>query len=107
MLWPLCVLFVTCLILVIIVAVASSFVPDRVVPVPEGQDATRVATLIADKGNEIAHNAINTFVGGLEVKLVLFIVFSGLAIAGVIAWMIVDRRRRQRLTQNDPQSPPA
>jgi hypothetical protein len=99
-------LFVTSLIFVIVVAVASSFVPDRVVPAPE-RDATPVATLIADKGNEIAHNAINTFVGGLEVKLVLFIVFSGLAIAGVIAWMIVDRRRHQRLTQNDPQSPPA
>jgi hypothetical protein len=76
------------------------------VPTPD-QDATRVATLMSDKGNEIAHNAINTFVGGLEVKLILFIVFLGLAIAGVIAWMIVDRRRRQRLTQNDPQSPPA
>jgi hypothetical protein len=106
LLWPLCVLFVTCLIFVIVIAVASSVVPDRVVPASE-RDATQVATLMADKGNEMAHNAINTFVGGLEVKLVLFIVFSGLAIAGVIAWMIVDRRRHQRLTQNDPQSPPA
>jgi hypothetical protein len=76
------------------------------VPSPE-DDATEVGIMIADKGNDIANNAINTFVGGLELKLVLFIVFSGLAIAGVIAWMIVDRRRRQKLTQNEPQSPPA
>jgi hypothetical protein len=62
---------------------------------------------VADKGNEIVHNAINTVVSGLEVKLILFIVLSGLAIAGVIAWAIVDRNRRRRLTQHDPEGPPA
>lgn len=104
LLWPLCVLFVTSLVLVIVVAVASTFVPDRVVPA-EDEDATQVSILMADKADEIAHNAINTLIGGLELKLILFTVFSGLAIAGVIAWMIVDRRRRQQLTQHDPSSP--
>jgi len=104
LLWPLCVLFVTSLIFVIVVAVASAFVPDRIVPTPD-DDATQVGILMADKGDEIANNAINTLVGGLELKLALFIVFSGLAIVGVIAWMIMDRRRSQKLTQNDAQSP--
>ena len=107
LLWPLGVLFVTSLILVMVVAVARTFVPDRIVDRPEGSDATQVGILMADKADEIVHNAINTLVWGLEVKLILFIVLSGLAIAGVIAWAIVDRRRRQRLTQYDPESPPA
>jgi len=108
LLWPLCVLFVTCLIFVIVVAVALAVapIPDRIVERPEGSDATQVEILIADKADEVAHNAINTLVWGLELKLILFIVFSGLAIAGVIAWAIVDRRRRQRLTQYDPTGPP-
>jgi membrane protein DedA with SNARE-associated domain len=107
LLWALGVLFVTSLILVMVVAVARTFVPDRIVDRPEGSDATQVGIVVADKADEIVGNAINTLVSGLEVKLILFIVFSGLAIAGVIAWAIVDRRRRQRLTQYDPDSPPA
>jgi len=108
MLWPLCVLFVTSLVFVVFVAVARAVapIPDRIVERPEGSDATQVEILIADKADEVAHNAINTLVWGLELKLILFIVFSGLAIAGVIAWAIVDRRRRQRLTQYDPTGPP-
>jgi hypothetical protein len=107
LLWPLCVLFIISLLFVIVVAVARAAapIPDRIVERPEGEEATQAGILIADRADEIAHNAINALVWGLELKLILFIVFSGLAIAGVIAWMIVDRRRRQRLTQNDPQSP--
>jgi hypothetical protein len=107
LLWPLGVLFVTSLILVMVVAVARTFVPETIVDRPQGQDANQVRILMADKADEIVHNAINTVVSGLEVKLILFIVFSGLAIAGVIAWAIVDRNRRRRLTQYDPNSPPA
>jgi hypothetical protein len=108
LLWPLCVLFVTSLVFVIIVAVAAAVAPfdERMVDPPEGEEATQAGIMIADKADEIAHNAIDALIWGLELKLILFIVFSGLAIAGVIAWMIVDRRRRQRLTQNDPASPP-
>jgi hypothetical protein len=107
LLWPLGVLFVTSLILVMVVAVARTFVPETIVDRPQGQDATQVGILMADKADEIVHNAINAVVGGLEVKLILFLVFSGLAIAGVIAWAIVDRNRRRRLTQHDPEGPPA
>jgi hypothetical protein len=107
LLWPLGVLFVTSLILVMVVAVARTFVPETIVDRPEGSDATQVGIVVADKGNEIVHNAINTVISGLEVKLILFIVLSGLAIAGVIAWAIVDRNRRRRLTQHDPEGPPA
>jgi len=105
LLWALGVLFVTSLVLVTVVAVARTFVPDRIVP--EDSEAEQVGIVMADKADEIVHNAINTFIWGFEVKLILFIVLSGLAIAGVIAWAIVDRRRRQRLTQYDPDSPPA
>jgi len=107
LLWALGVLFVTSLILVTVVAVARTFVPDRIVERPEGSDATQVGIVMADKADEIVHNAINAVVWGLEVKLILIIVLSGLAIAGVIAWAIVDRNRRRRLTQYDPNSPPA
>jgi hypothetical protein len=107
LLWALGVLFVTSFIFVIVVAVARTFVPDRIMSRPEGSDATQVGIMMADKGDEIVHNAINTAVWGLEVKLILCIVFPGLAIAGVIAWAIVDRNRRRRLTQYDPNSPPA
>jgi hypothetical protein len=105
LLWALGVLFVASLVLVTVVAVARTFVPDRIVP--EDSEAEQVGIVMADKADEIVHNAINAFIWGFEVKLILFIVLSGLAIAGVIAWAIVDRRRRQRLTQYDPDSPPA
>jgi hypothetical protein len=108
LLWPLCVLFVTSLVLVIFVGVARAVAPldERMVEPPKGEEATQAGILIADKADEIAHNAVNALIWGLELKLILFIVFSGLAMAGVIAWMVVDRRRRQRLTQHDPNSPP-
>ncbi len=105
LLWALGVLCVASLVRVTVVAVARTFVPDRIVP--EDSEAEQVGIVMADKADEIVHNAINTFIWGFEVKLILFIVLSGLAIAGVIAWAIVDRRRRQRLTQYDPDSPPA
>lgn len=109
LLWALGVLFVTSLILLIVVGVARAVAPisERIVDRPEGSDSTQVGIVMADKADEIVHNAINTFIWGFEVKLILFIVLAGLAIAGVIAWAIVDRRRRQRLTQYDPDSPPA
>jgi hypothetical protein len=105
LLWPLCVLFVTSLLFVIVVAVARAVsIPETIVKA--SKDATHVEIVVAEKADEIVHNAINGAIWGLEFKLILFIVLSGLAIAGVIAWMIVDRRRRQRLTPYDPQSPP-
>jgi len=107
LLWPLCVLFVTALVLLIFVAVAAAVAPldEGIVDPPEGEEATLAGIRLADKADEIAHNAIDTLIWGLELKLVLFLVFSGLAIAGVIVWAIVDRRRRQRLAQNDSESP--
>ena len=107
LLWPLCVLFVTALVFLIFVAVAAAVAPidGRMVERPKGEDATQAGIMIADKADEMAHNAIDALIWGLELKLILFIVFSGLAIAGVIAWAIVDRRRRQRLAQNDSESP--
>ncbi|MBN2098039.1 MAG: hypothetical protein JW753_00425 [Dehalococcoidia bacterium] len=107
LLWPLCVLFITSLIFVVVVAVARAAapIPDRIVERPEGEEATHAGILVADKADEVVHNAIDALVWGLELKLILFIVFSGLAIAGVIAWMVVDRRRRQKLTQGDSESP--
>jgi hypothetical protein len=105
LLWPLCVLFITSLILVIIVGVARAVaIPETILKADE--DATQAGILVADKADEMIHNAINAVIWGLELKLILFIVLSGLAIAGVIAWMVVDRRRRQRPTPYDPQSPP-
>jgi hypothetical protein len=107
LLWPLCVLFVTALVFLIFVAVAAAVAPigERIVEPPEDEEVTLAGIQLADKADEIAHNAIDTLIWGLELKLILFIVFSGLAIAGVIAWAIVDRRRRQRLAQNDSESP--
>jgi len=108
LLWPLGVLLVTCLIAVTLVAVLRTLVPQTIIEIPEETvPATKIDTMIADKADEIVHNAINTFIWGFEVKLILFLVFSGLAIAGVIAWAIVDRNRRRRLTQHDPDGPPA
>jgi hypothetical protein len=108
LLWPLCVLFITSLVFVILVGVARAVAPldERIVDPPEGDEATLTGIRLADKADEIAHNAIDTLIWGLELKLILFLVFSGLAIAGVIVWAIVDRRRCQRLAQNDSASPP-
>jgi len=108
LLWPLCVLFITSLVFVILVGVARAVAPldERIVDPPKGEDATLAGIRLADKADEIAHNAIDTLIWGLELKLILFLVFSGLAIAGVIVWAIVDRRRCQRLAQNDSASPP-
>ncbi len=105
LLWALGVLFVVSLILVIIVAVARTYVPERIVDRPQGHDATQVGIVMADKADQIVHNAINTFVWGLEVKLILFIVLSGLAITGVIVWMIMDRRRRKAAEWGSLESP--
>ena len=109
LLWPLCVLFVTSLVLVIFVGVARATAPidERIAEWIEDtfEGATQADIMIADKADEVVHNAIDTLIWGLELKLILFMVFSGLAIAGVIVWAVVDKRRRQRLTQHDPNSP--
>jgi membrane protease YdiL (CAAX protease family) len=109
LLWALGTLFVTSLIFAIVVGAAGAAVPipDRIVERPEGQDATQVGIVMADKADEIAHNAINTLIWGLEVKLIICLVVSGVAIAGVVAWYIYDRRRRERETPVvDPGRPP-
>lgn len=105
LLWALSVLFVTSLILVIALAVARTYVPERIVDRPQGQDATQVGIVMADKVDQIAHNVINTFIWGLEFKLILFIVLSGSAIAGVIVWAIMDRRRRKAAEWGSLESP--
>ncbi len=111
LLWALGTLFVTSLIFAIVVGVAGAAapIPDRIVERPEGQDATQVGIVMADKGDEIAHNAINALIWGLEVKLIICLVVSGVAIGGVIAWYLYDRKRRQAAaaTVIDPGSPPA
>ena len=109
LLWALGTLFVTSLIFAIVVGVAGAAapIPDRIVERPEGQDATQVGIVMADKGDEIAHNAINALIWGLEVKLIICLVVSGVAIGGVIAWYLYDRKRRQAAaaTVIDPGSP--
>ncbi len=111
LLWAVGTLFVTSLIFAIVVGVAGAAapIPDRIVERPEGQDATQVGIVMADKGDEIIHNTINALIWGLEVKLIICLVVSGVVIAGVIAWYLYDRKRRQAAETSviDPGSPPA
>jgi hypothetical protein len=76
---------------------------------PDGSEATQVGIVMADKGDEIVHNTINALIWGLEVKFIICLVVSGVAIGGVIAWYFYDRKRRQSAdtTIIDPSSPPA
>ncbi len=97
LLWAVGTLFVTSLVFAVVLGVAGAVapIPDRIVERPEGDEATQVGIVMADKGDEIVHNAINTMIWGLEVKFIISLVVSGAAIAGLIAWYFYDRKRRQ------------
>lgn len=99
LLWAVGTLLVTSLVFAVVAGVAGAVapIPDRIVERPEGDEATQVGIVMADKGDEIVHNAINTMIWGLEVKFIISLVVSGVAIAGLIAWYFHDRKRRQGL----------
>lgn len=113
LLWALGTFLVTALVFAIAIGVVAAVapVPDRIVERPEGQDATQVGIVLADKGDEMVHNAIDTLVWGLEVKYIICLAVSAVAMAGVIAWLLYDRKRRQGAgpasSVTDPSSPPA
>ena len=103
LLWAAGTLLVTALVFAIAVGVAGAVtpMPDRIVERPEGEDATQVSTVMADKGDEIAHNAIDTLIWGLEVKFIICVVVSAVVMVGAIAWYLYDRKRRQGLAPAD------
>ncbi len=111
LLWALGTFLVTSLVFSVAVGGVNAVapIPDRIVERPEGQDATQVGILMADKGDEIVHNTINSLIWGLEVKFIICLVVAVVVTAGVIAWYLYDRKRRQTAatTVIDPGSPPA
>ncbi len=108
LLWGLGTFLVAALIFAIAIGVAGAVapIPDRIVERPEGQDATQVGIVTADKGDEMVHNAIDTLIWGLEVKFIICVVVSAVAMAGVIGWYLYDRRRRRELAPADASGMP-
>lgn len=107
LLWAAGTLLAVSLVFAIAVGVAGAVapIPDRIVERPEGRDASQAGIVIADKGDEMAHNAIDTLIWGLELKFIICAVVSAVVMAAAIGWYFFDRRR-QRLTPAEAGGPP-
>lgn len=104
--WALAVLFLTCLVVFIAVAVIQSRVIDEHARRLIGDPAEHqgVELVMTEKGNEIAYNAISSLASGMQNKALCIMVGSGIVLLGIIVWTVVASRRR-RLTPDEYSSP--
>ena len=93
LLWFLGVLFVVFLIFYIASGVGYSHFgePEIHKVLPNPADYQGVEAVMIDKGNEVANNAIGTFVSGIQSMALYTMIGSGVAFLGIIAWSIVGR----------------
>jgi len=96
LIWALAVLFATCLVIFIAIALIQTNVVDQHAQSLIGNPAskhTAVEMVMTQKGNEIAYNAISSFASGMQNKALCITIFSGVLILGVIAWTMIQSRR--------------
>lgn len=96
LIWALAVLFVTCLVIFIAIALIQTNVIDKhaqdLMGNPASKD-TAVQMVMTEKGNEIAYNAISSFASGMQNKVLYLMIASGIVIVGTIAWTVIQSRR--------------
>ena len=107
LIWALAVLFFTCLVTVIALAVIQANVIDEhartlVGDPAEYQGAEMVMT---EKANEIVYNAISGLASGMQNKALCVMICSGVVALGIAIWMVVESRRNRRLAA-DSYAPP-
>lgn len=103
LIWALAVLFFTCLVTVIALAVIQSNVIDEhartlVGDPAEYQGAEMVMT---EKANEIAYNTISGLASGMQNKALCVMICSGVVALGITIWMVVDSRRGRQVRSQD------
>jgi hypothetical protein len=93
LLWFLGLLFVIFLIFYIVSGVGYSHFgkPEMQKVLPDPADYKGVEALMIDKGDEMANNAIGTFVSGIQSMALYTMIGSGVVLLGIIAWSIVGR----------------
>jgi len=94
--WGLVVLFVTCLIIYIAVAVAYSHVaePKLATGVLDTSQYEGVKAVMVEKGNEVIRNVASAFVSGIKNTTLYFMIGSGVVLLGLAIWRIVLPRTR-------------
>lgn len=104
--WALAVLFITCLVVFIALAVIQSNVIDDHAQTLIGDPSTEegVALVTTEKGNEISYNSISTFVSGIKSNAMYIMIGSGLVLLGIIIWTVLAPRRHPRPEEPDPAS---
>jgi hypothetical protein len=111
--WALAVLFITCLVAFIALAVIQSNVIDEHAQTLIGDPSTEegVALVTTELGNEISYNSISTFVSGIKSNALYIMIGSGVVLLGIIVWTVLEPRRHPRPEEPDSASidshPPA
>ena len=93
LLWFLGLLFVIFLIFYIGSGVGYSHFgkPEIQKLLPNPADYQGVEAIMIDKGNEVAHNVLSSFVSGIQSMALYTMIGSGAVFLGIIAWSIVRR----------------
>jgi hypothetical protein len=104
--WALAVLFITCLVVFIALAVIQSNVIDEHAQSLIGDPSTEegVELVTTEMGNEISYNSISTFVWGIQSNTLYMMIASGIVLLGIIVWTVLEPRRHPRPDEPDPAS---
>ncbi len=98
-------LFVTSLIIYLAVSVTYSHVgvPRLVSGVIDTSQYEGAGAVIAEKGNEMIHNAASSFAWGIEKTAIYSMIGPGIVLLGLIVWRVVlPRIRRTKLQGTRP-----
>lgn len=101
--WALAVLFFTCLVAFIALAVVQANVIDEHARtlVGDPSDYQGAEMVMTEKGNEIAYNAFSGLASGIQNKALCVMICSGVVALGIIIWMVVDSRRHRTAPVQD------
>jgi hypothetical protein len=106
LIWALAVLFFTCLVTVIALAVIQANVIDEHARTPVGDPAEYQGTelVMVQKGNEMVYNAVSGLASGMQNKALCVMICSGVTALGIGIWLVAEGRRNRRLAA-DPYAP--
>lgn len=100
LLWAFGALFVTALVLTIGTAVAASVADEKIdTELDEAFELDQhdgFELVIREKGREVSENSIDAFLSGMKNKPLYATILSGVALLGILGWMIVHRRESSR-----------
>ncbi len=96
LLWFLGMLFVIFLIFYIASGVGYSHFGEPAIQrvLPDPADYQGIESVMIDKGNEMANNAIDTFFSGIRSMALYTMIGSGVVFLGIIVWSMIKRDRQ-------------